>query len=128
MRRKPTTYELTPKAEKALQILNADAAAKRAAREALTVETSEMDGSAVPFSPEPPVSQERENAVSSETPSTMPVAHTSEPVRKFTGFIAWLQTPEGRDSADPRWLPQEPSRREMELERRLRCAWDASRM
>lgn len=113
MRKKPTTPQMNPKAEEALRILTGTPAPGKLPK---TTESSDMGIPAIPVHSEPPVSPEREIAV------------PGEKVHKFHGFIAWLQTPEGRDSADPRWLPVEPSRREMELERRLRCAWDAARL
>lgn len=48
------------------------------------------------------------------------------PPAKRPQFLQWLNSKEGKEMADPRWLPVEPSRREMELERRMRCAWDAA--
>ena len=59
--------------------------------------------------------------------SLTPTAPDAPVVPPTPSFPDWLASPEGRDCADPRFLPQEPSRRQAELERRLKLAWSASR-
>ena len=41
-------------------------------------------------------------------------------------FNEWLKTPAGQDASDPRFLPEQAVRRQRELERRLKLAWDGA--
>jgi type IV secretory pathway VirB10-like protein len=78
--------------------------------------------------PECPVPVEEEPQADAPVPveTTSPEPSSEQPTTPIDHFAEWLKTPAGQDASDPRFLPEQAVRRQRELERRLKLAWDGA--